>query len=280
MTSLHAVFTIVQDDPVHLRAWADHYRRFYDAEHTYVLHHPGAGERWDTGWLTDVRDTIAASCGGAFHVVPVFHEESFDHAWLLATVESFQRFLLRSYATVLFTEIDEVVTTDPEHFDGTLADYCEALVVADAGAARCTGFEVVHDPDAEEPLEWTEPILRQRSLWYPSRRYCKTLLSRVPLSWREGFHALSRDEDSLRRLEPDPRLLLLHLHKADWPTALERHRRSARKRWAQPDLEEEKGWQNRIVDEQSLREWWFDSVDVPGERAALAAIPEHLKDVV
>jgi hypothetical protein len=46
MTSLHAVFTIVQDDPVHLRAWAHHYRRFYDAEHTYVLYHPGAGEAW------------------------------------------------------------------------------------------------------------------------------------------------------------------------------------------------------------------------------------------
>jgi hypothetical protein len=178
---MHAVFTIVQDDPVHLRLWVRHYRRFYAAEHTYVLHHPAAGEPWDSGWITDVRACAAAAGGdSAFHLVPVFREESFDHRWLRETVESFQRFLLQSYETVLFTEIDEVVVTDPERFDGTLADFRETLVDSEAAAARCTGFEVVHDPEAEPPLSWAEPVLRQRSLWYRSRRYNKTLLSKVP----------------------------------------------------------------------------------------------------
>jgi hypothetical protein len=44
---VHAAFTIVQDDPVHLRMWVEHYRRFYRPENTYVLHHPSAGEPWD-----------------------------------------------------------------------------------------------------------------------------------------------------------------------------------------------------------------------------------------
>lgn len=278
---MHAVFTIVQDDPIHLRMWGAHYRRFYPAEHIYVLHHPAAGEPPDAGWVTDVERVLAGPDGGrAFHVVPVFRDESFDHEWLRETVQAFQRFLLQSYATVLFTEIDEVVATDPVRFDGTLRDYCDGLTRSPAAAARCTGFEVVHDVDAEPRLDWARPLLRQRSLWYRSSKYCKTLLAKVPLTWDHGFHAPDGCGEGGLPADPDPRLLLLHLHKVDWTTALERHRRSAAKPWPRSDVEARLGWQNQLVDKPSLRAWWFASVDTRGERANLVAMPDHVKDIV
>jgi hypothetical protein len=193
-------------------------------------------------------------------------------------LQSFQRFLLQSYETVLFTEVDEVVATDPRCFEGTLADYCDELAGSPDAAARCTGYEVIHDPDAEPALDWSAPLLRQRSQWSPSSRYCKTLLAKVPLTWVDGFHT-AEAIDEAAAVDPDPRLLLLHLHRADWATALERHRQAAATRWSPADLELRHGWQNRVTDDDTLREWWF-SIDETDELAPLLPIPERVKDIV
>ena len=202
---MHAVFTIVQDDPVHLALWAGHYGRFYAPEHTYVLHHPSVGESWDAGWVTEIRESRApAGSPSAFHLVPVLREESFNHAWLRGTVEAFQRFLLQSYATVLFTEIDEMVMTDPARFSGTLTDYCDELTRSPGAAARCTGYEVFHDPEAEPAIDWTRPVLRQRSVWYPAWRFDKTLLSTAPLAWHDGFHRVAPSRRTAQPPRPRP----------------------------------------------------------------------------
>jgi hypothetical protein len=284
----HAVFTIVQDEPVFLRAWARHYRRTYGSGDTYVLHHPRVGESPDAGWIADARLDVAMPGWRAddhdrgFEIFPVHRDESFNHEWLRGTVQAFQRMLLRSYDTVLFSEVDEFVTTNPVATDMSLREWLDAFSESREGVVRCTGYEVVHDFACEPPLDWRRrPLLAQRSLWYRSEYYSKTLLATVPLTWTEGFHTIapaSRPDTVVTQPAPRDDLLLLHLHKVDFPTALTRHRSTAARKWSPDDVAHNRGMQNRIADEGWLREWWFHSVDAPYERSRLVKIPDDVRN--
>ena len=229
-----AVFTIVQNEPLFLPLWIDYYRRWFDPGDVYVLDH-------------DSRDGSISRIAGACEVVPVHRTKSFDHDWLRSTVAAFQRFLLQSYETVLFAEVDELVVADPASYGG-LDDYIGRL---ERPAARCTGFNVVQQPD-ELPLDFARPILRQRRCWHRAPLYSKRLLARMPLDWGRGFH----DETSAPPDPPDPNLVLLHLHRVDYASCLARHRAAAARDWNERDLVTNAGWQNRVTDPSLFEEWF------------------------
>jgi hypothetical protein len=200
-------------------------------------------------------------------VVPV-HRQTYDHDWLRSIVESFQAFLLRSYDTVLFTDSDEFVLADPSRYSG-LDDYIAKLT---RPAARCTGFNVVQQPD-EPPLRFDAPLLAQRRRWHASLLYSKRLLSRIPLRWSEGFHLeYSAPDDS-----PDPELLLVHLHRVDYDTCLARHRMAFARDWKEADLLQGLGAQNRIIEPDEFEEWFRHGpeLDTPSE-----LIPEHIRSLL
>ena len=247
-----AAFTIVHDEPVMLPLWLRHYGRSFDADDLYVLAH-------------DTSDGSTDGLGGVCNVVPVHRQASFDHRWLRTLVEDFQRFLLRSYDTVLFAEVDEFVIADPSRYAG-LDAYIDAL---DAPAARCSGFNVVHQED-EPPIDFGAPLLAQRRVWHASLDYSKRLLARTPLQWSQGFHREYRAPDGA----PDPGLLLVHLHRVDYDWCLERHRHSASRDWNEADLEGGAGAQNRIAEDAAFDEWFRrgPDLDAPPE-----LIPAHLK---
>jgi hypothetical protein len=291
----HAVFTIVQDDPINLRIWANHYRRTYGSTDTFVLHHPRVGEPYNADWITDIAlDTAVANHNGeefdeGFMIqAGVFREESFNHTWLRETVQAFQRFLFQSYDTVLFTEIDEIVAVDPRHADMPFWRFLDAFAASDAKYVRCTGYEVVHDFAVEPPIDYSKPLLKQRTYWYPTTEYSKPLLSKVPMTWVNGFHSRESytpyDSKARERQEamdtPRIDLLLLHLHKLDFGSALERHKRSAAQRWSRFDRETRQGIQNMTADEDWLRGWWLNTVDYPYRRAQWTQMPDAIKEIV
>jgi hypothetical protein len=250
-----AAFTIVKDEPVMLPLWLRYYERFFAADDLFVLSH-------DTG------DGSTEGLAGRCHVVPVHREAAFDHRWLRTVVEDFQAFLLRSYDTVLFAEVDEFVVADPLRYAG-LDAYIDAL---DAPAARCTGFNVVHQED-EPPLRFDEPLLAQRRCWHASLDYSKRLLARTPLQWSQGFHREYRAPDAA----PDPDLMLVHLHRIDYDWCLQRHRRSAARDWNEADRSGGAGAQNLIAEAGAFDAWFRrgPDLDAPAE-----LIPTHIRGVL
>jgi hypothetical protein len=248
-----AAFTIVQNEPVFLPIWLDYYSRSFEPADLYVLDHAS------TDGSTDA---LAARC----HVVPIHRDASFDHAWLNGTVTAFHAFLLRSYQQVLFTEADEIVLADPLRYRG-LDAYIDACI---GRVARCTGFEVVHFPEEEPPLDFNRPLLAQRQYWLPSRMYSKTLLASVPMAWSPGFH----EAPAFAGVRPDPDLYLVHLHRIDYAACAARHRSTAARRWSTRDLDLKLGQQNRMVDgDAGFRSWFFQGLD----NGARALIPAHVK---
>jgi Glycosyl transferase family 2 len=254
-TRPRAAFTIVKDEAVMLPLWVDYYSRYFAPGDLYVLDH-------------DSRDGSTAQVAGRCQVIGIHRDLAFDHRWLRETVEAFQAFLLRSYETVLFAEVDEFLIADPRFYSG-LADYIHRL---EAPAAQCVGFNVVHQPD-EPALRFDAPILAQRRYWHAALNYNKRLISRVPLRWSEGFH----QEVSGIADPADPNLMLVHLHRVDYDSCLARHRASAARNWSHWDVERGEGAQNRISEPSEFEAWFRNGPDLD---APLEFIPAHIRPLL
>jgi hypothetical protein len=253
-----AAFTIVRNEARYLPIWLDYYGRHFDPGDIYVLDH-------------DTTDGSTAAIRDSCTVVPVHRDRIWDHVWLTGVVEDFQAFLLRTYETVLFTDVDEFIVPDPARHDG-IAAYMEST---EGRAACCTGYNVVHYPDEEPALDFSRrPLLEQRRYWRPSPQYSKRLIGRVPLRWGVGFHR----EFNVPEAEPDPDLYLVHLHRVDYEDCLERHREAAGGRWSEEDLKFNLSWHRRVVEPGDFEDWFFEGEDLEGQGREL--IPEAVRRVL
>lgn len=284
----HAIFTIVQDEPFFFPLWCKYYREHYASQNIYVLYHSLPGEEsGDPSWLRTPMVLTSTS------LVRVFRDTSFDHTWLREQVERFATFLLGSYDTVTFTEVDEIITPNPGMGKGRiLTQWLDDWCLQEQPAVRCTGYEVVHRFNQEPGVDRftavmpTGRILENRGWWYPSSIYSKTLTWRVPPHWGNGFHqAYTYFADATGRyatldLPKEPELLLLHLHKVDYQVALARLRRTAARNWHDADTQGQIGIQNRFKDEQQLGAWWYKNIDNPSVDAPLVSIPAAVRDVI
>ena len=250
-----AAFTIVHNEQMMLPLWLRYYRRYFEPADLYVLDHSST-------------DGSTAGLEQSCRVVSVHHDAWFDHHWLRSTVQAFQRFLLSSYDNVLFTEVDEFVVADPRRYAG-LDAYIEAL--APRPAARCVGFNVVHQAD-EPSLRLDDALLSQRRWWRAALPYNKRLLARVPLSWSDGFHEEYNAPDD----PPDPDLMLVHLHRIDHDACLARHRAAFRRGWNESDVRRGAGAHNLISDAAEFESWFHGAAEGDGPAEL---IPEHVRAV-
>ncbi len=258
-----ALFTIAQDELDLLPLWLEHYRHYAPEAALYVLNHDSMGNAdWylrSLGWDGDVT------------VVPVHHAESFDYYWLARVVEDFAGFLLRSHDTVGFSEVDELIMPTLESgktMQQVLDETPEPFLKAQG---RC----VVHYHPEEPPMQWEKPILAQRTRWYPARRYSKIVFMRERVYYTHGFHSAYNVPDTL---EPHPDLVCLHLHQADYQTALRRHQRNGGRFWSPVYRTSEFGVHQRLENPDGLQKYLLCNLDSPREYAELEDIPDLYKE--
>ncbi len=234
-----AVVTMVHDEPVFLPIWLAYYGRYYAATDIYVL---------------DNETTDGSTDGGGFVRIPAARD-AVDHEWMVRTVERLQHELLGSYESVLVTDVDEIVCPVPEL--GTLGDYLDRFAEP---WVNCLGYELLHQPGTEPPLDLDRPILDQRRTWFHNGGYDKAALATEPLRWRAGFHGR---EDFQAAYDPD--LRLIHLHRMDYELCRERHRLRSRRTWAERDARD--GWaaHNRLVEGDAFDQWFAHESSFPGQ---------------
>jgi len=286
-----AVMTIVQDEPEFIHPWVNHYKRHVaDHRDIFVLIHSRQTTKKRSGFFApkDPWERAERTLADYHRVnaLPVHHQVSFDHRWLLQTVESFFAFLLQSYNWVLFAEVDEFVLPLPGGVPvgQTLLDLVRQYDDDSPAAIRATGFEIVHQPGerALRPALYRSGRNEDRGSWYKSTRYSKTVLARVPLTWDLGFHEATGGAARIAAGPPSPSLALLHLHKVDFDLALRRSRRSLKKKWSWLDFELGFGSQNRINQPDDLRVFWETDGDTgqPFAPGRLEPIPHDLKSIL
>jgi len=91
-------------------------------------------------------------------------------------------------------------------------------------ALSCRGYEIHHAMElGEVALDFEKPVLDQRKVMFRNKMYDKPSLVRKPIAWTAGFHAIKGEDGRALPPQEAPGLLLLHLHRADYGTALARH---------------------------------------------------------
>ncbi|MFI9232270.1 RICIN domain-containing protein [Streptomyces rimosus] len=248
-----ALMTLVRDEPEFFPLWLRYYSRFFAPQDIYVLEHQPR-----PGFAADDR----------FTHIPV-HNEVFSSDWQRDIVQRHQHDLVDRYDAVLYTDVDEIVAPDPDFCD--LGAYIDRF---DGDYVSCNGYEVLHLKDSEPVFDPVENVLRQRSTWFPNPLYSKPLLARVPMMWQSGFH-----ERSDGRADHDPHLYLIHLHRMDYEICLRRHERRSGHLRAQDDIDNNRGYQNRIVDPDAFHHWFYQD-RVNDEPIFPELIPERWQGVV
>lgn len=250
-----ACFTIAQDEDIGLRMWLAHYRTYAPTATLYVLDHDSRGSYRD--------ELRAAAAAYDAVVVPVRHGYSFDYAWLTDTVVRFMQFLLVSHAAVCFSEVDELVFP-------TTGSLEEIVNGSDAKFFRATGYGVVHTHPDEPDLDWHAPILRQRKNWYRTVKYSKICIGRLPVFFKYGFHETTNVPEAWPAHE---KLLLLHLHQADYKTTLRRHQNNAGRFWSPAFRLHELSLHQRLDSPGDLEKYLLATLDNPVDYAKLEPIP-------
>ncbi len=102
-------------------------------------------------------------------------------------LSSFAATLLRSYDFVIGTDIDEFLCPDPST-GLDLVQYLSALDRKGSKSFSALGCDVVQRMPEEGPMDWSKPMLGQRSHALLSTRYTKASILCAPLKWGSGFH--------------------------------------------------------------------------------------------
>lgn len=211
-----AIFTIVRNEKTYLPIWLNYYSKFFD--NIYVLDHNS-----DDGSTEDIQA----------HVVRLANDVCFDHVWLKDTVQNFYNELIKRYDVVAFAEADEIIW----HPLGL------TKILDKPYPLRCRGYDLLQMPD-EQPINLEWPILYQRQYWHSNGMYDKTLISRQRMEWSLGFHTSNPSGFY------EPELYLIHLKKMDYQTTLQRNQERIKWNWSKTDLEQNLGWQSRVLGEQ------------------------------
>ncbi|MGB0120366.1 MAG: glycosyltransferase family 2 protein [Solirubrobacterales bacterium] len=247
-----AIITMVYNEAFFLPIWLRYYSRFFDPADIYVL---------------DNQSVDGSTNGGDYNREIVEHN-SVDHTWMVETIEKKQRELLEGgYDLVLVTDVDELVVPDPSL--GDLGTYMDTMVEE---FVTCMGYELIHLPDREGPLDPKRPVTEQRGYWTENAAYNKSAMATRPSSWEPGFH---RRKDKHFRGDPD--LFMVHLHRADYDVCLDRHLLRKDRAWEVED--EQSGWaaHNRITEKEEFDRWFFTDTGFEGFPLRVERIPERWK---
>jgi hypothetical protein len=228
-----AAFTITRNEALFLPLWCQYYSTVFGEENCYIIDN-------DT---TDGSVETVKQRFPSINVEQQHREAEHDTRWLLEVVQRKQRQLLASHKVVVFAETDEFLLAKPGGKYKDLHDVCEQLLVdPHRNWIQAQGWQCMQAPD--EPAITVvrgEPALKDRATVQQHEQYCKTLVSKVPLSWVGGFHwrdiGNGRGDKNPSSIDSD--LALLHLWTLDAEAFMER-RRNRMQKWGQlekwPDM--------------------------------------------
>ncbi|HEY4042180.1 MAG TPA: hypothetical protein VGM32_10120 [Rhodopila sp.] len=259
-----AAFTIVYNEYTVLPLWAQYYGSQFGESNLYIIDQ--GSERPYGGLHPDIN-------------IIRLPRDAFDN-WLIARVVAFfQRFLLESYDTVLYTDSDEFVCASPEVLAGrSLSDFLLRLPVP---IGRPRGYNLVHDISRESAYDPSCPVLSQRRSVMRWRGGDKPLISRTPVSWLPGFHHASEGSVEI------PGLYLLHLRYFDLDAALAKGGHYRASNWNRDDLDKGLGGHQLVGDAgivSQFKDWSnlfasLSGVSFDGDAEA-AFVPPWMRDAI
>jgi hypothetical protein len=232
-----AVLTFVFNEIVNLPIWRRYYGGHFGDKNLFVIdRESNDGSTHDLGEVNKI-------------VIP---RDAFDDRKKTAFVSSYQNALLQYYDAVIYTDCDEIVVPDTAMY----ADLPEYVARMKDDYVTCIGLNILHILNQEPPLDLNKPILAQRHYARFVSATCKTLVSRVPLTWMPGFHGLNR------RPNVDSNLFMFHTKTMDYTIASRRQTINNETPWSDESLAANHGAHHRYELDRFVREGFFDPINV------------------
>jgi hypothetical protein len=212
-----AAVTMVYNEAEYLPVWLRHYAAAVGAAHCHIVDH---------GSTDGSTDNLGAANRLRLPRSP------HDDARRARFISTYCAALLTWYDAIIHTDVDELVVPDPRRFASL-----PACAEAAPEVASAIGFNLLHLPAEEPPLDFSHPIGPQRHWAWFTSAMCKPVLIRRPVTWSPGFHSA----DAPLAFH---NLYLIHLRYADRATAFARLARTRAMPWATLDA----GAHQRVTD--------------------------------
>lgn len=172
-----AIITLIYDGEELFKIWYQYYTKFFSEEDIYVLSFQASPHIFE-GLKCNIIN-IPHSIFSAGHGPATFSDAQRG----VNKANELQRKLFRDgYQCVIYADLDEIIFY-PEGID-TLINKQPAKFIT------TTGYEIVQNRKKEKPLDFSKPILDQRSYWFRWDAYDKPLIMWDQVDWIPGFHAV------------------------------------------------------------------------------------------
>lgn len=192
-----AVVTMVYDDYEFLPIWVQYWSQHVDAKCMYVIIN-GSNRRLRR---------MARSCNVIEMRRPPPTRQMEGERWRM--LGHFVSALTVMHDSVLYTDVDEIITLDPNV--GT--DVRDYILSSESDVTAPYGLEVIHredqEPDAFDP---EKKVLEQRGLVRVNTSFGKPSMVKTPIAWRRGGHFAYSDNILF-----DTNLVAFHLRFFDVP---------------------------------------------------------------
>lgn len=232
-----AVVTMVYNESVNLPIWLRYYAACAGEENLFVADHGSTdGSTRNLGEANRIR----------------LPRTDFDEFRKTDFVSALCRGLLQYYDTVIYTDCDEIIVPDLRVY----ADLNDYLTRKQFDYVSCVGLNVLHIISQEDPLDLSLPILPQRRYAAFRSATCKPLVTRIPLTWANGFHTSDKPPNI------DPQLFMFHTKVMDYTVSLQRHKVNREAKTSQRQIDRGFGSHWRFDNERFVREAFFDPLNV------------------
>lgn len=221
MKSFAVVFTVVKNEMELLPIWLNYYTRYFNK--IVVINHHSTDESLGLAHQKYAFDEIVDDRGQDGG-----NRGREGDSIMAAQVANEQlKKLLNDYEIVCHAHIDEFIIPNPEKYKN-LREYMEKMK---KDVIYTTGYQVVHIPEEEPELDYSQPILRQRKWWTKDFAYNKPLLVKKAITWVPGIHKELGVPDEKMNTINDPDILLVHMHFADLKLFNNRSQYSGNMNW-------------------------------------------------
>lgn len=240
-----AIICPIKDENTYIHKFFEYYKQHLDKKDIYILDF-GSSEEY-------INNVIKPNANILHSNVDILDA----NATFYEIVDAMTKLKSNGYDFVMPLDVDEIVYY---HEEGGLKRFLEGLTKSD-DIITCRGYEVIHIPTLQEDLKLDEPWFPQIKYWYPEQRnYGKTLLSRKQLDWGIGFHKYKIN--NIWQIDPpaNDRLFLIHMHKTNFKTTIERHLKWASMPWSDVTIKHGYNHHYRMTERKKVIDWYFEPI--------------------
>lgn len=228
-----AVITMVHNESFFLPKWINYYGKNFSRQCLYVVDH--GTEDGSTDDLADIN-------------LMRLPRTDFDDEQRVKFICKLAEALLAYYDVVIYTDCDEFLVPDPDHFVD-LADYCNKM---EQNTVYAVGVDVRQLLDIESSIDPNLSILGQRRFCRFKLSMCKPLITRVPIHWNPGFHTCNSKPGL------DSRLIMFHMKYIDLDMSINRLSYTRNMAWSEKAIKKNQGSHQRRSDQELIKNFTVD----------------------